>query len=271
MRTAAPARSPRGPEREGRLLALCYHAVSPAWPVPGAIEPGVLERQLRWALSRGYRARTLGEALAAPAGERSLCVTFDDAFESVLRLGLPLLRRLGIPATLFVPTDYVESGELMTWSTLGRWVGTDHEQELRPMSWEQVRQLGEQGWEIGSHTRSHPRLPELDGAEALMELRDSRRTCEERLQTPCLSLAYPFGAWDDATRRSARTAGFERAVTLAERRIAPIEDGDPLALSREGVYRGSGRVAFAAAASPALRRLRSSGAYRRFGRRLQAR
>lgn len=271
MSAAARARSPRGAERAGRLLVLCYHAVSPSWPVPGAIDPEAMERQLRWALRRGYRPRTLAEALSAPAGERSLCVTFDDAFESVLRLGLPLLRGLGVPATLFVPTDYVEAGEPLVWSALGRWRGTEHEAELRPMSWDEVRELVREGWEVGSHTRSHPHLPELGEAEAEAELRGSREVCEERLQRPCRSLAYPFGDWDNATVQRAGAAGYERAVTLAERLVAPLEDADPLALPREGVYRGAGMPTFAAAASPALRRLRSSGLYRRFGRRLQAR
>jgi peptidoglycan/xylan/chitin deacetylase (PgdA/CDA1 family) len=267
---AVPAR-PRGGERAGRLLILCYHAVSADWPVPGAIDPRTLERQLHQVLRRGYQPRTLDEGLRAPHGERSLCVTFDDGFESVFRLGLPLLQRLGVPATLFVPTDYVESGEPMCWSTLGRWAGTAHEAELRPMSWDEVRELARQGWEIGSHTRSHPHLTAIEEGQALDELIASRDACEERLQAPCRALAYPFGDWDEATVGQAAAAGYERAVTLANRLIEPIDDGDPLALSREGIYRNGGALSFAVGTSPALRRLRASRSYRRIGRRLQAR
>jgi peptidoglycan/xylan/chitin deacetylase (PgdA/CDA1 family) len=264
-------RSPQEAERAGRLLVLCYHAVSADWAVPGAIEPETLDRQLRRALRCGYEPRTLSQALGAPSGERSLCVTFDDGFESVFRLGLPLLRRLGVPATLFVPTDYIESGEPMCWSTLGRWRGTEHEDELAPMSWDEVRELVRLGWEIGSHTRSHPHLTTLGEDQALDELTGSRQVCEERLQAPCRSLAYPFGDWDDTTVRRARAAGYERAVTLADRLIEPIDDVDPLALSREGVYRGAGALTYAVAISPPLRRLRASRAYHRLGRRLQDR
>ncbi len=114
-----------GPPRD--LLILCYHAVSEAWPNVGAIDPAVLERQVAYLIRRGYRPETLSAALAAEHGEPSLVVTFDDAFRSVLEHGLPLLRRLGVPATLFVPTDFAAEAAPMTWSTLGRWLGTEHE------------------------------------------------------------------------------------------------------------------------------------------------
>lgn len=244
------------------LLILCYHAVSGSWPSVGAIDPAGLERQVAYLLRRGYRPETLSDALAAEHGERSLVITFDDAFRSVLECGLPVLRRLGVPATLFVPTDFASEATLMTWSTLGRWVGTEHEHELRCMSWQEVRRVAAEGWEIGSHTCSHPRLPRLNEAEASVELRQSRQVCEEQLQRPCTTLAYPFGLHDADTLRLSADAGYESAVTLGERLLGPRRRG-ALELSREGIYRETGWGHFLLATSRALGRLRGTETYAR--------
>jgi peptidoglycan/xylan/chitin deacetylase (PgdA/CDA1 family) len=246
----------------GEALILCYHAVSEDWPNVAAIEAAVLERQIRHLVGHGYRPRTLSAAFAE-RDERSLVVTFDDAFLSVLERGFPLLDRLGVPGTLFVPTDYVAAGEPLRWSSLSDWLGTPHEDELRPMSWDGVRKLAAAGWEIGAHTCSHPRLTELGTEEARTELRGSQAACEEALQQPCPTLAYPFGAYDDAVVHLTREAGYDLAVTLGERLLEPRIRDDRLRLSREGIYRGTTWTQFRLATSSLLGRLRSTRAFRR--------
>jgi peptidoglycan/xylan/chitin deacetylase (PgdA/CDA1 family) len=248
----------------GDLVILCYHAVSDSWPNVGTIAPRALDRQLRHLLARGYRARNLADALAASHEERTFVVTFDDAFQSVLDRGLPVLERLEVPATLFVPTDFAADAAAMTWSTLGRWIGTVHEPELRCMPWNGVRRLAAAGWEIGSHTCSHPQLTAIDRELAKLELSRSKRACEEELQRACTSLAYPFGLHDRAVVELADKAGYRSAVTLGERLLGPREREQPLALSREGIYRTTPWPQFLAATSPLLGRLRGHRAYRRF-------
>lgn len=243
------------------LAILCYHAVSDDWPEVAAVGPSTLERQVRRLLARGYRARTLSEALRFP-DRRTLVVSFDDAFLSVLERGLPVLERLEVPATLFVPTDYVAAREPLSWSTLARWRGTPHEAELRPMSWDGIRRLAALGWEIGAHTRSHPRLTEVDRERAAAELRGSKTACEEALQVPCPTMAYPFGEHDDGVVSLTRQAGYEAAVTLGERLLEPRVREDRLRLSREGIYRDTTSSQFRAATSPLLGRLRTTAAFR---------
>jgi peptidoglycan/xylan/chitin deacetylase (PgdA/CDA1 family) len=248
----------------GDLLILCYHAVSDSWPAVGAVEPAALDRQVGYLLGRGYRPTTLSAALAGRE-KRALVVTFDDAFGSVLERGLPVLERLGVPATLFVPTDFAAEGAPMTWSTLGRWTGTPHEDELRCMSWDGVRRLAAAGWEIGSHTCSHPKLTALGEDEAMSELSRSKLACEAELQRACASLAYPFGLHSRELVELARRAGYAAAVTLGERLLGPRLREQPLQLSREGVYRTTGGLQFRMATSPLLGRLRESRFFRGFG------
>jgi peptidoglycan/xylan/chitin deacetylase (PgdA/CDA1 family) len=247
----------------GDLIILCYHAVSDTWPSVGAIETRQLNRQIGSLLRRGYRPLTLSAALAADPGERRLAVTFDDAFQSVIERGLPVLERLGVPATLFVPTDFANEAAPMTWSTLSRWVGTSHEDELRCMSWDGVRSLAVLGWEIGSHTCSHPALAAVERADAEIELRRSKEVCEAELGLACRSLAYPFGSYDATVVELAREAGYASAVTLGERLLEARCRSRPLELSREGIYRSTRWPHFRVATSRTLGYLRASRVYRR--------
>jgi peptidoglycan/xylan/chitin deacetylase (PgdA/CDA1 family) len=247
----------------GRLLVLCYHAVSDTWPSPAAIDPNRLRSQLRLLQRRGYRALTLSAALRDDAPRRAMAVTFDDAYASILERGLPVLEGLGVAATVFVPTDAADAAATMAWSELARWTGGAHEEELRCMSWEQLRQLSARGWEIGSHTCSHPDLTELGSEEIERELRLSRVRCEEELERPCTSLAYPFGCYDGAVMEAVAMAGYERAVTLDERVAEPLGGRGPLEVPREAIYRSTGWFTFAVKTSRIVRRVRVSRVYAR--------
>jgi peptidoglycan/xylan/chitin deacetylase (PgdA/CDA1 family) len=237
------------------VLVLCYHAVSPTWPAPLSVTPDALDRQLARLVDRGYRGATFTEAVLAPPARRTLAVTFDDAFRSVLDAAKPILDRHGLPGTLFVPTDWPGRDEPMRWPGIERWLGTEHEHELRALSWEEIGALAAAGWEIGSHTCSHPHLPRLDDATLAHELDRSRATIERRLGRACTALAYPYGSVDARVERAAATAGYAAAAALPRLLYPPR----PLCWPRTGVYHDDTPGRFRLKASPALRRARRSG------------
>lgn len=220
-------------------LVLCYHAVSEAWPAPLAVRSADLERQLGGSLRAGFEAVTFSEAVRS--GDRKvMAVTFDDAYQSVYELARPILSELEIPATVFVPTGYPGDGEPMAWPGIDRWLGTPWEPELRRSSWDQLRELAAAGWEIGSHTKSHPRLTRLTDDELAGELAESRERCSTEIGTVCEALAYPYGDVDERVVSAASAAGYTSAATLAE----PLGAGSdrPLRWPRLGIYRGDGPV-----------------------------
>jgi peptidoglycan/xylan/chitin deacetylase (PgdA/CDA1 family) len=247
-------------------LILCYHGVSDRWPSDFAIPAERLERQLRHLLGRGYRPMTLGAALRERPRGRTLAVTFDDALRSVLGEAEPVLSRLGVPATVFVPTTHVTNQTPVAWPGMDEWLGTPHEKELDCMSWEELRGLRDIGWEVGSHTRSHPDLVTLDDDEAGAEMAESRRECERELERSCELLAYPFSSYDGRVKELAKGSGYSAAVILdtripIPRRSVPLLPGsDPFELVRAGVYRHDGWGRFLAKTSPAVRRARSTRA-----------
>jgi peptidoglycan/xylan/chitin deacetylase (PgdA/CDA1 family) len=237
-------------------LVLSYHAVANAWPSSLAIRTDQLEYHVSTLLARGYAAATLTEALSGDAA-RSFAVTFDDGFRSVLDRGLPVLDRLGVPATIFLPTALIGPQGFATWPGPDAWRGTEYEDELRLLDWDEVGTLIEHGWEIGSHTRWHKRLPELGDAELAAELGESKGQCEMRLGRPCDSIAYPYGDYDARVVAAAREAGYRFGCTLPSRFPAPA----PLAWPRVGLYLGDGKRAFRLKTSQTGLRVRRTPAW----------
>jgi peptidoglycan/xylan/chitin deacetylase (PgdA/CDA1 family) len=235
------------------LLVLGYHAVSDDWQSDLAVSTSNLEHQLGSLVRRGYRGALLHEVANSPPSGRTLVVTFDDAYRSVRELALPIMRELGVPGVVFAPTHFAEGDRLASWEGVDIYLDGPHARELEVMSWEELRELQAAGWEVGSHTRSHPHLTQLDEPSLSEELRGSREDCERHLGTPCRSLAYPYGDTDARVIAATAGAGYSAAAGLPHfHRLHP-----PAALNwpRIGVFQGDGPVRFAVKASRTVRRL----------------
>jgi peptidoglycan/xylan/chitin deacetylase (PgdA/CDA1 family) len=216
-----------------QVVCLCYHAVSADWPSPLAVTPAQLERQLAWLVDRGWTGTTFTRAVLDPPAPRTLAVTFDDAYLSVLEQALPILAALQIPGTVFAPTRFMSARQQLCWPGIDHWVGSRHAAELDSMDWDDLRQLKDRGWEVGSHTLTHPHLNDLGDQELTAELEESREQCTNELEEECVSLAYPYGRASRRVAESARRAGYRAAAT-----IPPEPDGvDVMRRPRIGVYR----------------------------------
>jgi len=134
-----------------------------------------------------------------------LCITFDDGYLDNYENAAPLLERYQLPCTFFVTTQFVES-EVVPW-----W---DEDLSSKPkwMSWQQVRQLSESGFAVGSHTLSHPDLGQLVGAGAEREIVDSKAILERHLGRPVNLFSYPYGGrhqMSDANLEIVRKGGYK--------------------------------------------------------------
>lgn len=89
------------------------------------------------------------------------------------------------------------------------------------MNWAEARQLADQGFDIGSHTVSHPILTGLTAEMVAAELRESRATIERHCRSSCTMLAYPNGSQEDyssAILDEAERAGYRIAFSVEDRR-----------------------------------------------------
>lgn len=243
--------------RPAEPLVLCYHAISDDWSADFSTTTSQLRDQLELLVERGFRGATFTDAITSSANESSgsarvVAVTFDDGFSSVLERAYPILSSLGLPATLFVVTEFAETGGPLQWRGMDKSVAGDHETELQGLTWAEVRQLADAGWEIGSHTRTHPHLTQLADDALAQELRGSRDACESALGRSCRALAYPYGDFDARVAAAAAEAGYEAAATLS----AGITRATALAWPRVGVYHYDSLRRFRIKTSPVVRRLR---------------
>jgi peptidoglycan/xylan/chitin deacetylase (PgdA/CDA1 family) len=197
----------------GRSLVLCYHGVT-------AEQAGCFRSQMaRLRRSEGQDAGLNVRPVRTRCGP-TVRITFDDAFENLLENALPVLQGLGIPAVVFaVPGNL---GRTPQWK-----ISASHpEYQERLMTAEQIKQLSGMNVVIGSHTQTHPALPELSPEQIRWELAESKRNLETITGRPVVDLALPHGAYDDVVLEIAREAGYRRVYTLQPRMAGSKEQGD---------------------------------------------
>lgn len=135
-------------------------------------------------------ASLLSTAMLADSGSSDRCdpvlsITFDDGYRSVHTEAFPVLQDLGVDATTYAITGRV--GETF---------------EGRPlMTWDQLRELHDAGWEVGSHTRTHPDLRNISDERLREEVMGSRQDLTDHGITPT-TMAAPYGYTSDRVRRT---------------------------------------------------------------------
>ena len=139
----------------------------------------------------------------------TLSITFDDGYLDNYAVAAPILKELGLTATFFVTTGFVQSNSVPFW---------DRELPKQPgwMNWEQVRELADSGFDIGCHTVTHLDMGKCSPEQIRAELRESRSELERRLGRPITLFAYPFGARNNITETSrdiVREEGFDCCVS----------------------------------------------------------
>jgi peptidoglycan/xylan/chitin deacetylase (PgdA/CDA1 family) len=134
----------------------------------------------------------------------TLAITLDDGYLDNFEVAAPILRALSLPATFFLTTSFLGSDIVAPW---------DRQLPIQPgwMSWDHVRQLAREGFELGAHTRTHVDLGTLDTDEATLEIAGSKVDMMEQLGHAPDLFAYPFGSPNnmrDTNRERVRRAGF---------------------------------------------------------------
>jgi len=218
-----------------RLVILMYHIVAEPLSAPEvkyACPPQQFERHMRFLRAR-HPVVALDEVESWLTGGGALppgavAVTFDDGTSDLYHNAFPVLRRYGIPATIFLTTGALGASN--------RWAEDGGLPRREMLSWDQVEQMSRFGISFGAHTVSHPRL-NLAGAErAQQEIEGSRDAVQARLSRRAAHFAYPYGACDAGIRSLVQQAGFSLACSVQSG--FNTRGADPLLLRRIEVYGG---------------------------------
>lgn len=198
-----------GSEGAQAVTVLCYHRFgSPASKM--VVTPANFEAQLEWLQVHHYQVLRLADLAAFLEGRqalprRSVLITIDDGYESAWRVAFPALKKRGLPATLFVPTDFVGARDAMSWAQMEEMVGSGLV-DVQPHG-KTHRSLADRG---GSGSETAWRQ-QIEG-----ELRQSRAAIERRLGASAAprAFAYPFGDVDDAVLDSMQRLQFTLGLTV---------------------------------------------------------
>lgn len=182
-------------------------------------------KQLEAFRAVGYHFVNLEEALgflgAGDLDKPIMTVTFDDGYRSIYENAVPVLNDLGIKAFLYVTADYIHKG-----------FAYRNETTSPVMSWQQLRELVEQGYGIGSHTLTHAPLRLCNSARLMQECALSKRILEDNLQIPIRHLSYPWGQHSRRTRVFLSSNGlYQSAATIDRGSMYPKHD--PYKLRRD--------------------------------------
>ena len=185
------------------------------------------ERQIALLADKGYETISIADYIDGQEKlDKKIIITFDDAYASVYEFAFPVLKRYHFIATIFVITNYV--GQYNSWDFPYR------KNKILHCDWKAIEDLAQEGWEIGSHTVTHPDLKSLPAKRVWYELESSKSVLEEKIQKSVHSLAYPYGRFNAEVIRSVAKVGYKAGCTLGQN--YPYNQQIPYALFRRGVY-----------------------------------
>lgn len=213
---------------------LTYHSVDDTGSVI-SVSPAQLERHLDALAASGARVVPLASLRDEPDDANVLSITFDDGFANFYTTAMPVLAERGIPATVFIVTGAV---------------GGDNKWELRDsrarvprlplMSWDEIADAADRGFDIGGHGHAHRSLAGLRRRDVEREVDECSDLIEARLGAPPATFAFPYGDFD-ANAAAVVAKRFRLAVTTEFR---ALDSGDAdVALPRlDAYYFRGGRI-----------------------------
>lgn len=182
---------------EIRIPILTYHSLDSSGSVISTA-PEKFRQQMKNLSDASFKVVALRELVSRirekrelPA--RSVAITFDDGFQSVYDVALPVLKDYDYPATVFLVTSFCGKNN--------RWNGQpDSIPSFDLLTWDQISKMKEQQIEFGVHTATHPDLTKLSASQISEEIVGARQTVEDHTGEREIPFAYPYGKECDAAR-----------------------------------------------------------------------
>lgn len=203
-----------------RLPIITYHSIDDCGSVISTT-PAVFRRQVSALAGAGYQAITLREMVSSieersSLPEKPIVLTFDDGFRNFFTEAFPILEEFGYRATVFLVTDFC--GRHNDWS--GNPASFPRSEIL---NWTEIRELGAEGIEFGSHTKTHPDLTRISSEALENEIVGSKKELDDNLGVETTSFAYPFGKTNGSVKRLA-AATFKSATSTVLGKVTEASD-----------------------------------------------
>lgn len=196
-----------------KVVVLCYHGITDIQSI-----------QFKWQMKKIANRAIVLDSINNESNNlfNKVCVTFDDAYENILKNALPVLQELKIPAVIFTVAG--NFGDRPRWDMPD---GHPEADEIT-MTAEQLVNLSKHPLvTIGSHTVTHPDLVKLAPDQIQTELVQSKNILEQLLDCPIEDLALPHGSYNQKVLSLAQKVGYKRIFTL-DPKPADLYSGNPI-------------------------------------------
>lgn len=202
-----------------RDVILMYHSVEEN---PTGYRYAVTARQLEEQIlevKRHFDIVPLAKMTEPPGQKPRAALSFDDAFEDFYSSAFPVLQRLQVQATVFVPTDFIETGWQMR-------------EDRGHCTWGQLREMvASELVDAQSHGHSHRHIRSMSDVELRKDIMKSKEVLESQLQREVVLFAYPGGKFSEGQHQTILDMGFRAVCTSRALRI----ESDRQILPRFGV------------------------------------
>jgi len=187
---------------------LSYHNFSQFGFNKSTVTQAAFEEQMELLKNKGYRVITMDQLFdfldfKSQIPKKSVVITIDDGWRSAYEIALPILKKYGYPATLFVYTDLIVGSE-------------------KTLSWDLIQEMVENGIDVQCHTKTHRKLTVMDVRESFKgyfeaidkELTESARIIKKRLNRDVKYFAYPYGETNHLIIEFLKKHGYRGALTV---------------------------------------------------------
>lgn len=203
--TLEKLRSVAGPSK----CALMLHSIAaPESPDESSyyIAPERFHRFMRWFHRAGYKTASLEQWLRDEVPDKHVLLTFDDGYDDLYEHLLPLVIEHHYKPLIFLVAGRIGQSNL--------WDQSSGLRSRNLLTLEQIREMQRYGADFGSHTMTHPWLPDVSDEQLYREVRDSKHRLEDLLGVEMASFAYPYGGVDMRVRSAVAVAGYKAAFTI---------------------------------------------------------
>jgi peptidoglycan/xylan/chitin deacetylase (PgdA/CDA1 family)/predicted ATP-grasp superfamily ATP-dependent carboligase len=209
------------------LRILFYHRVSDERD-DDAVPPLRFREQMDCLHEEGYSALDIAETYRLlKAGElppRTIALSFDDGYQDVADVALPVLSEHGFRATVFIVPGAIDGTASFRW----------YRRQPPLLGWDEIVRLDREGrLRFEAHSVTHANLTILSAEAAGSEIRGSKVALERRLARPVDVFSYPGGDFTAREERLVAEAGYRLAVSCEPG--INLVGSNPFALFRQAV------------------------------------
>lgn len=197
--------------------------------------PDNFKKQVQLLIEKGYQTITFQQfSENSNLPEKPIIISFDDTYKSVYQNAFPIMQDFNYRGVIFVISDYI--GKMNNWEAYA--VQRNH---LHANA-DEIKEMLQNGFEIGSHSKNHKFLPLMNAKEIEEELNVSKKILENNFNVKIKSFCYPFGGYNKRVVSITDKCGFDFGVGNIKFNL--YSKPNQLSLQRRSIYSTDGLTAF---------------------------